>query len=108
MHIKQSHISNAQPNLLKVHVFPTHGLTERIKNENTTRHRSFGESTNIKDSTFNKLYKGLIGSRIKMPNVLYTHPLAIIQRNFIIQFNQRMQEYYKIINKNISQYVFIF
>ncbi len=36
MHIKQTHISNAQPNLLKEHVSSTHGLTDRIKHENTT------------------------------------------------------------------------
>ncbi|PVX50113.1 hypothetical protein C7377_1763 [Balneicella halophila] len=36
MHIKQTHISTAQPNLLKEHVFPTHEETEMIKHENTT------------------------------------------------------------------------
>ena len=36
MHIKQTHISTAYPNLLKEHVSPTHGLTEKIKHENTT------------------------------------------------------------------------
>jgi len=36
MHIKQTHISNAQPNLLKEHGSPTHGRTVGIKHENTT------------------------------------------------------------------------
>jgi len=36
MHIKQTHISNTQPNLHKEHVSPTHGLTDGIKHENTT------------------------------------------------------------------------
>ena len=37
MHIKQTHISNVRPNLLKEHVSPAHRLTEEIKHENTTR-----------------------------------------------------------------------
>ena len=36
MHIKQTHISAALPNLLKEHVSPTLRLTEVIKHENTT------------------------------------------------------------------------
>ena len=43
MHIKQTHISAALPNLLKEHVSPTHGLTDKIKHENTTRgHKTLG------------------------------------------------------------------
>ena len=37
MHIKQTHISIARPNLLKEHVSQTLGLTARIKHENTTK-----------------------------------------------------------------------
>ena len=37
MHIKQTHIPNARPNLLKEHVSQTHGLTE-IKNNETPTH----------------------------------------------------------------------
>jgi hypothetical protein len=37
MHIKQTHISFTQPNLLKEHVFQTHGLTV-IKNNETPTH----------------------------------------------------------------------
>jgi hypothetical protein len=36
MHIKQTHITTAQPNLLKEHASPTHGWTVGIKHENTT------------------------------------------------------------------------
>jgi hypothetical protein len=36
MHIKQTHIPAAQPNLLKEHVFTTHRMTDKIKHENTT------------------------------------------------------------------------
>lgn len=37
MHIKQTHISDTRPNLLKEHVSQTHGLTEKINNETPTR-----------------------------------------------------------------------
>ena len=33
MHIKQTHISDTRPNLLKEHVSQTHGLTGKINNE---------------------------------------------------------------------------
>lgn len=79
MHIKQTHISTAQPNLLKEHVFSTHGLTDRKKHENTTRYiKHLAESANFKGSTFNKHSNGLIGNRFEMPNVSYTHTLASI------------------------------
>ncbi len=77
MHIKQTHISNPQPNLLKEHVFPTHRLSEVIKHENTTRYiKHLAESTNIKGGTFNKHCNGLIGNSFEMPNVSYTYPCA--------------------------------
>jgi len=37
MHIKQKHISNTHLNLIKEHVSPTHGMTERKNNETPTR-----------------------------------------------------------------------
>ena len=77
MHIKQTHISTLQPNLLKEHVYPTHGLKVRIKHENTTRYiKHLAESANIKGGTFNKYRNGLIGNRFEMPNVPYTHQLG--------------------------------
>ena len=73
MHIKQTHISTAQPNLLKEHVFPTHGETEVIKHENTTKYiKHLAESANFKASTFNKKLNGLTGRFSEMPNVSYT------------------------------------
>jgi len=78
MHIKQTHISAAQPNLLKEHVSPTHVVTEVIKHENTTRYiKHLAESANFKASIFNKHRNGLIGNRFEMPNVSYTHPLGV-------------------------------
>jgi hypothetical protein len=79
MQIKQTHISTARPNLLKEHVSATHGLTDRIKHENTTRYiKHLAESANFKGGTFNKHSNGLIGNRVEMPNVSYTNPLASI------------------------------
>ena len=69
MHIKQTHISTARPNLLKEHVSPTHGLTGRKKHENTTRYiKHLAESANFKGGTLNKHCNGLIGNRSEMPN----------------------------------------
>ncbi len=39
MHIKQTHIATAQPNLPKEHAFPAHIVTDRIKHENTSSRR---------------------------------------------------------------------
>ncbi len=79
MHIKQTHKSTAQPNLLKEHVSPSHGLTEVIKHENTTRYiKHLAESANFKGGTFNKHRNGLIGNCFEMPNVSYTCPLVPI------------------------------
>jgi len=69
MHIKQTHISTARPNLLKEHASPTHGLTDRIKHENTTScivH--LADSANFKSVTSNKLCNGLTGSCFESPN----------------------------------------
>lgn len=74
MHIKQTHKSTAQPNLLKVHVSPSHGLTEVIKHENTKRYiKHLAESANFKGCTFNKHRSGLIGNRFEIPNISYTY-----------------------------------
>ena len=79
MHIKQTHISTLQPNLLKEHVSLTHGLTHRIKHENTTRYiKHLADSANFKGVTSNQHRNGLIGNRFEMPNVSYTHPLWCI------------------------------
>ena len=69
MHIKQTHISTARPNLLKEHVSPTHGLTDRIKHENTTScivH--LADSANFKGIASNKPCNGLTGSCFESPN----------------------------------------
>ena len=69
MHIKQTHISTARPNLLKEHVSPTHGLTERIKHENTTHgivHAGFG---GIRKFVARKKCRcKLIGNRLVIPH----------------------------------------
>jgi len=76
MHIKQTHLSALQPNLLKEHVSPAHGLTDRIKHENTTRYiKHLAESAKFKGGTLNKICNGLIENRFEMPNVSYTQPL---------------------------------
>lgn len=70
MHIKQTHISTARPNLLKEHVSPTHGLTDRIiKHENTTScivH--LADSADFKGIASNKPCNGLTGSCFESPN----------------------------------------
>jgi hypothetical protein len=66
-------------NLSKSMAAQTHGLTEEIKHENTTRYiKHLAESANFKGGTFNKHRNGLIGNRFEMPNVSYTHPLSQI------------------------------
>lgn len=42
--------------------------------------KHLAESANIKGSTINKHSNGLIGNRFEMPNVSYTHPLAVMVR----------------------------
>jgi hypothetical protein len=66
----------------------THGQTEEIKHENTTRYiKHLAESANFKGGTFNKLRNGLIGNRFEMPNVSYTHPLGVMQNNDLQKSN---------------------
>ena len=69
MHIKQTHISTAHPNLLKEHVSLTHGRTEEIKHENTTScivH--LADRANIEGVTSNELCSGLTGLCFESPN----------------------------------------
>ena len=59
--------------MLKEHVSLTHGGTEEIKHENTTKYiKHLADSANFKAVTFNKLYNGLTGLFSEMPNVSYT------------------------------------
>jgi len=47
------------------------------KAQHTTRYiKHLADSANFKGGTINKLRNGLIGNRVEMPNVSYTHPLA--------------------------------
>ena len=76
MHIKQTHISAARPNLLKEHVSLTQGLTNRIKHENTTsyiKHLAVSVLSSISARIKNTC--NLTGKCFEMPNVLYTQPL---------------------------------
>jgi hypothetical protein len=52
------------------------------KAQHTTRYiKHLAGSADFKDSTFNKHCNGLIGNRLEMPNVSYTHPLWAIEKN---------------------------
>ncbi len=63
-------------NLSKSMAVQTHGQTEGIKHENTTRYiKHLADSANFKAVTFNKNCSGLIGLLSEMPNVSYTWPL---------------------------------
>jgi len=54
---------------------PTHGLIV-IKHETQTQDiKYFAESANVMGGILNNFSIGLIGNRIEMPNVSYTHPL---------------------------------
>lgn len=44
-------------------------------------------SANFKGGTFNKLCTDLIGNRFEMPNVSYTHPLAVSAKKIKNQRN---------------------
>lgn len=83
MRIKQTHISAARLNLLKEHVSPTHGLTERIKHENTiSRIVYLLYGANIKVITFISLMSVLKGSCFELPNdaihVIVISPFILI------------------------------
>jgi len=76
MHIKQTHISAARPNLLKEHVSPAHELTDKIKHENTTMCiNHWADNAGFKGVTLNQLCSGLTGKCFEMPNASYTRPL---------------------------------
>jgi hypothetical protein len=49
------------------------------KAQHTTQYiKHLAESANFKGGTFNQHCNCLIGNRFEMPNVSYTHPLAVI------------------------------
>ena len=54
------------------------------KRQQVTRYiKHLADSADIKVSTFNKHRNGLIGNRFEMPNVSYTHSLAVmLQQHF--------------------------
>jgi hypothetical protein len=80
MHIKQTHMPTAQPNLLKEHVFPTHGLTAKIKHENTTRNiRKPGDVGILNFCTFTQNINGLTSWSFEIPASAYCHPLGLIK-----------------------------
>lgn len=55
------------------------------KGEGITRYiKHLAESANFKGSAFYKHCNGLIGNRVEMPNVSYTHPLCAILRDITI------------------------
>jgi hypothetical protein len=82
MHIKQTHISTAHPNLLKEHVSPTHGLTASIKHENTTRNiRKPGFVGKFNICTFTQVRNGLTGWSFEIPASAYCHPLPATKIN---------------------------
>ncbi|KAF0128356.1 MAG: hypothetical protein FD155_3286 [Bacteroidetes bacterium] len=77
MHIKQTHISNPQPNLLKEYVSPTHGLTEIKNNETPTHgivHASFGGMRTF--VARKKRRCKLIGFRLVIPHDTIPSPLG--------------------------------
>src|SRR5690554_1849147 len=81
MHIKQTHKSDTQPNLLKEHVSQTHGLTEIENNETPTRNiRKPGVVGNLNLCSFNENCNGLTGLCSKVPYDLIFEPLGGIQK----------------------------
>ena len=67
MHIKQTHISNTRPNLLKEHVSQTHGLTEKINNETpTSGHKTLGVMWLLERHTSHQ--SSVSGDRFAAPN----------------------------------------
>ena len=74
MHIKQTHKSDTQPNLLKEHVSQTHGLTEIENNETPTRNiRKPGDVGNLNLCSFNKNCNGLTIWSFEIPASAYCH-----------------------------------
>jgi len=66
----------ANQNLSKSMAAQTHGQTEEIKHENTTRYiKHLAGSANLKAITFSKNCSGLTGLLFETPNVSYTWPL---------------------------------
>ncbi len=79
MHIKQTHISTARPNLLKEHVSLTHRLTDIIKHENTTMciiHKGFRGFRAL--SPASTLGGNLIGLKPAIPYEIIHSTLGVI------------------------------
>lgn len=84
MHIKQTHISTAQPNLLKEHVSPAHGKPVEIKHENTTINIGhLADSGKLEMSTCNKIYSGLIVWSLEMPNAPYSQRWRSLRKKLV-------------------------
>lgn len=88
MHIKQTHISTARPNLLKEHVSLTHGLTNGIKHENTTMcivHKGFRGFRAVSPASI--LGGNMIGFKARNPlrhhtlNVVHNYEKSILHIN---------------------------
>ncbi len=85
MHIKQTHISDTRPNLLKEHVFSTHIWQKKCSklkghmiemNEHqavTMCINHWADSANFKGVTLNKSSGDLTGKCFEMPNASYTN-----------------------------------
>ncbi len=80
MHIKQTHISDTRPNLLKEHVSQTHGLTEKINNETPTsgiKHWGFSGYSSV----LPRIKFGVTGqdSSPQSPTISYRRPLLRLE-----------------------------
>ena len=90
MHIKQTHIADTRPNLLKEHDFSTRDQQKKfstLKGQiiKMNKHQAvtkcinhWADSANFKVITFNKKCSGLTVKCFEMPNASYTRPLAVI------------------------------
>ena len=81
MHIKQTHISDTRPDLLKEHVSQTHGLTEIKNNETPTsgiKHWGLGGYSSV----LPRIKFGVTGqeSSPQSPTISYRHPLGHISK----------------------------
>jgi|SRR5690554_164130 len=82
MHIKQTHKSDTQPNLLKEHVSQTHGLTKIENNETPTRNiRKPGDVGNLNLCSFNENCNGFIGLKPAIALFAYTFRWAAYKKS---------------------------
>lgn len=78
MHIKQTHMSTLQQNLLKEHVSLMYWMTVIIKHENTTRNiRKPGGVGKFKFSTLTQNCNGLISWSFEIPAYAYCQTLCV-------------------------------